>query len=217
MNSEPVLVFVFAVVIIGLSLGLMVFIQGRILAKMKRLAGELGYEFRSGAKSASGLVVETDVPSFWTRLVTLLAPWRIEGMENGKRVGIFTITRGSGKSRSTYTVVEMTMSPSLPCDFSICKEGVLSKLGKALSLTKDIQIGDPEFDPKVLVKGSDSEAVQRLLGSSNLRRIIVEALAAYPSLEISSKAIRWERSGIASSLDLHKALIGTMLQIAKAL
>ncbi len=213
MNSEFFIITGFVAGSILLSFGLVWFMRKWQLDGMRRVASELGYEFQSGGAtitdSAAFGASSPEAVSILTKIVSFLAPWKIRGDDSGHSLSIYTITRGSGRSRSTYTVVEMGVSPRETQNFHISREGILSKIGKALG-GQDIQTDDPEFDPKVRVKGGDADALRRLLSDPGLRGAILSALEAYPALEISGTSIKFERSGIITKTDFYRALIPTM-------
>lgn len=201
-----------------LSLILFWTMQKRTIDSLRRTAAELGYEFVTGAEPAfsQNALPETEPQPGWKRVLSYFAPWRIRGREGEENVAIYTVVRGSGKSRSTYTIVEMS-AHSKAGSFAISKEGFFSKVGKALFALQDIQAGDPEFDAKAMVKGQDSEAVKRLLSSSALRSAIMGALDAYPGLRIGDSKIVFERSGSITKAEFFRPLIQSMSEVARTM
>jgi hypothetical protein len=213
--EEGLIVFIIFVGMIAVTLGAGYFIQKATVAAMRRLAAELGYEFTGGGEG--GGAETSALPGPLARLVAFMAPWRIEGREGSTRVSIYTITRGSGRSRSTYTVVEAGVHPALGFKMTIAREGFFSKIGKTVFGMQDIQVGDEEFDRAAIVKGDDPEAIKRLLSSQSLRDAILRGLQAYPSLEIGSGSVKFERSGIIKDPEFYKPLIASMAEIARAM
>jgi hypothetical protein len=188
----------------------MVYMQKATVASMKKLAAELGYEFSGPGSDAS-----PETPPFLAGLASAFGSWRIEGREGESRVRIYTITRGSGKSRTTYTVVDMSAPSSVQGTLKIAREGFFSKIGKTVFGTQDIQAGDEAFDKAVIVKGSDESAVKGLLSSSTLRDSILRAVTAYPTLEITNGELKFERQGIIKDAGFYRSLVSSMSEIAK--
>jgi hypothetical protein len=190
----------------------MVYMQKATVAAMKKVAAELGYEF-----SGSGSDVSPDVPPILSGLASAFGSWRIEGREGGSRVRIYTISRGSGKSRTTYTVVDMSAPSPVPGTLKIAREGFFSKIGKTVFGTQDIQAGDEAFDKAVIVKGSDEAAIKNLLSSSTFRDSILRAISAYPTLEIANGELKVERQGLIKDIGFYRSLIASMGEIAKGM
>ncbi len=188
-----------------------IYMQKKTVAAMKVLAAELGYEFVSGASP------RTDGSAFLADLAESFSGWRIEGSEGGSRVRIYTVSRGSGKSRTTFTIVEMALPSRTRGRFSVAREGVFSKIGKAVFKTQDIQIGDEAFDKAVMVKGDDEEAIRSLLSSSTLRDAILRAIQAYPLLRVVEDAVHFECQGVFKDAAFYRPVLQAMGDIARAL
>ena len=63
--------------------------------------------------------------------------------------------RGSGKSRTTYTVVRADYPTPLPFELHIADQGTFIRLGKSLFGLRDVEVGDEAFDRAVRVKTGD--------------------------------------------------------------
>lgn len=96
----------------------------------------------------------------------------IIGSLNGFQVQVYTFTRGSGKSRSTYTRIETTIHPALCAGLQIYRETpIFSSLGKLLG-GQDIQVGDSRFDDRFIIKSSDERAALQLLNGQTRDRLL---------------------------------------------
>lgn len=91
---------------------------------------------------------------------------KIHGMVEGKSVVVGAHTTGYGKHKQYFTTVTFTCDNLRQATFRIYKEGFFSKLGKTLG-GQDIEMGDPDFDKKFIVKG-DATHLQSFL-SADLR------------------------------------------------
>jgi hypothetical protein len=85
----------------------------------------------------------------------------ISGDLDGQPIVIYEHIVGSGKSQVLYTTVTFAPNP-FDFDFKIGKEGFFSKVGKSLG-SRDIELGDEEFDKKFLLKCKDHESRFRSL------------------------------------------------------
>jgi hypothetical protein len=191
--------------------------RGRTVAALRGVASELGYEFLEGGLPAGAALPEDGgARELIAKLAKFLGSWRIVGHAGRSTVNIYAYSRSSGKSSSTYTVVELFYPAGRGGDFQMSREDVFSKIGKALG-GQDIEAGDAEFDAKVRVKGADQAAVAALLSSRDLRDAILEALAAYPALQIKGNSMRLERSGTVTDAEYYRRAVDSMSAIAQLL
>lgn len=231
------------VAVFALSLAWTYSSNRRLIARLKAAAAELGYEFAQSSAPWANLRGsggrESAVPeinaapeaaaapaaqgspgpqgSLASVLADIFAAWRIRGREDGEAVAIYAVSRGSGRSRTTYTVVEMSVHPRDGGSFAITNEGFLSKLGQGVLGLSDIQSGDAEFDAKAKIKGQDEAGLRRLLESSEARRAIASALDAYRGISITNEKIVYERRGSISRADYFRPLIAAMAAVARAM
>lgn len=84
-----------------------------------------------------------------------------------------------GKSSTSYTRVVGRAIEPMPFTLRVYVESVFSSLGKVLG-AQDVQLGDPAFDERFMVK-ADNEAMARSLLDTELRR----ALTAFESGSLS--------------------------------
>lgn len=110
-------------------------------------------------------------------------------------VDLRTVTRGSGDSSSTYTVMNINLPVQNGLVVSFYKEGFLSKLGKAIG-TQDVQVGDPMFDEAFMIKSNSPPHVPHLL-TPDIRQY---ALAMRDAMDVSLKPgkVTWEQYGTQS-------------------
>jgi len=57
--------------------------------------------------------------------------------------------------------------------FRLTTQGIIDAIGKLFAV-QDLQIGDPVFDRRFLVKGNDEFTIQRIFSDHNLRRLMLE-------------------------------------------
>jgi hypothetical protein len=73
---------------------------------------------------------------------------------------------------TTYTCMRATFVNRGGLQFEFYREGLRSKLGKALGVTQDTQISDTDFDRKFIIKGNDEFKVRELLANPRVRQLI---------------------------------------------
>lgn len=180
----------------------------RQLDQARKLASALGLQCLEGraaaerAMAAAGTadpnVALDKLPPFVRSLIDKAAGWRLEGTIEGIRVSVWTETRSSGKSSTSWTMARAYYPAPLPFDLTLARESMMTKLGKAVFGLQDLEFGDPVFDPKVRVKTSDpAQAKQRL--DIDSRRAFVALIDAHPAAVAERASVQWSRQGI--SLD----------------
>ena len=85
----------------------------------------------------------------------------IKGDIEGHPIHIYEKIIGSGKSKRVHTIVQFTGSP-FDFDFTIGKEGFISKIGKVFGF-KDIEFQDDKFDKVFLLKSSDESKFRAMM------------------------------------------------------
>lgn len=204
----------------------------RIRERARSLAAELGFDCVEGGPALAGAVEAQNLEGFTAKAATLLTrllattmPWRLEGRVEDFRVTIRPETRSSGKSSTTYTIVEVFLPSPLPYKLRVAKEGLFTKLGKALFGLSDVEVGDPAFDPLVRIKAEDPLAARLLLGDEEAKRAFTALLESVDGLSGSlsggayadQEKLHWEKVGY----HLDPAQIGAILELlvpaAKAL
>ncbi|MBI5508389.1 MAG: hypothetical protein HY903_06535 [Deltaproteobacteria bacterium] len=202
----------------------------KIKASVGELAAALGFEVLQGREAVRRMIPEASAPRAMQDYEKLPGPLRrlleaavgtfcIAGRVDGVAVVIFTVSRGGGKSQTTYTVVRADYPTPLPIDVRIAHEGTLTRLGKALFGLSDVEIGDPEFDRAVRIKAKEADAgrAKVLLGSTNTRAAILRMLAVSESAFATQTYAQWERQGRRFDVAEMRTVIGALVPVARAL
>lgn len=74
----------------------------------------------------------------------------------------------TGKSAVTYTRVRTVFKNQSDFELKVSKEGVFSKIGKALG-GQDVEIGDELFDEHYRIKSNDEDKTRRLLNTYEVK------------------------------------------------
>lgn len=136
-----------------------------------------------------------------------LKPRRLEGDVRSLHVRVDTVRRGSGNSRRTYTRYRVAY-PDLQLGLKLKKEGVLARVAGVLG-AQDLELGDPEFDPHVVVKAGDPDAVRAFLTPAR-RREVVRVLEKRPGLVIEDRELEYLRRGLERNAT---ELVGTVEEL----
>lgn len=96
---------------------------------------------------------------------------KVQGRIQQWAITLDTYWGRSGKSGTTYTRIRAPLQSESPFEFTVFREGVVGKLGKALGM-QDIEIGIPEFDQHFMIQANDTSKVSSLLADSKIRELI---------------------------------------------
>lgn len=138
----------------------------------------------------------------------------LSGNVSGIYLHIKTVTRGSGKNRSTYTVYTAYSSAVIPQGMSLTREGFFSKVGKMFG-GQDIQTGDRKLDESLIIKGKDSNGIIALLRIPQVRDAILYFIARHPGMVVNQQNFYFEEHGIASKPDRMSAAIDDLVYLTK--
>jgi len=170
------------------------------------LATALGFELLGGREAVRRVIPGPSAEAAMADYEKLPAPLRklfessgsascLAGTVDGVRITIFFETRGSGKSRTTYTVVRADHPAPLPFELHIAYEGTFTRLGKALFGLRDLEVGDEAFDRAVRVKTGDEAAARAVLSRPDTRTAILGMIALSREAFATNAYATWERQG----------------------
>jgi hypothetical protein len=182
--------------------------------KLKQAAVELGFQFESGADQEIRIPY---VPDFLKPLFTFAkseSSWKMTGVVDGIPIVVYPVVRGSGKNKRSYTVVEASYRKAPPSSFKITREGFFSKIGKAVFHMQDIQIGNPEFDRRVAIKGSDPFRLVRLLSHPALQKGILDALDFHSGIMITEAGVHFEQREILTDVTRYREILQRLCVVA---
>lgn len=101
-------------------------------------------------------------------------------VKNTDRVLVYTLEPGKNGNHS-QTTIETNYSGSGNFKFALHPQKQLSALSKLFGM-QDIIIGDKDFDPRFVIKGSDAGRVRDLFADAAIRALIIDE----PTIEISA-------------------------------
>jgi hypothetical protein len=138
---------------------------------------------------------------------------RIFGRYRDLDVEIRAVTRGSGKSRSTWMVCRVLLSRPLPAGLRVTTEGFFSRVGQ-LILGADVQTGDPEVDRRLHIQASDAAEAKAFLHTPRVRRALYDLAEAYSGMEVKERSVTVETRGLMSSERALAALLNRVVAAA---
>lgn len=145
------LAFVLIVVVVAIVVvGILLLTKGQQDAAWKRLATDIGAEFIKGG---------------WLRSS------KVQAQVKQRTVTLDTYTVRHGKSSSTYTRLSSPLQNRDGFEFTVSREGLMGKLGKALG-SQDVEIGISDFDSDFLVQGNNENKSRTLFADAKIRELI---------------------------------------------
>lgn len=139
---------------------------------------------------------------------------RLEGAFLGRPAAIWTYTRGSGKNKSRWTMLEVAAPKANPYfELHASPEGLGAKLAKAFG-GMDIEIGDAEFDRRFRLRGNDPEAARRVFDTMT-RDVLVER-AAKREFDVVNGVVHFHRRGLLADAREAQALLEAAARLAQA-
>lgn len=208
------IVFFISVGFIGFSVNFYFAKQRR--EKMENLAKELGLEFQV---SNRGKTILDQVPQskqvgpssqgVIQLLFSIFSDWKITGNYLDNFVDIYTETRGSGKSKSIYTIIFLKTKQPLTFKMEITPQGVFQGLFIKLFKMEDIQVGDEKFDKRFVIKGDNPEEIKKLCKDRSVQESIYK-LMDEAEYRIVHNGIYFEKNGVITDSLFYKQKLEKM-------
>jgi len=211
--TSVIIPVIFVVSILG-SIPLIYRYLRRHHERMRRVADELGFSYNGPGAEPPGT---PEAASPGQRFMQALKPWRITGMRDDVAVAIYLETRGGGRSKTTYSIVEASFPQPLPFTLRVGKETAFARLGKAVFGLQDIEVGVEQFDRAVRIKGSDPDRIRGVLSGTGVQDRIVTALEASPTVMVTETAAHWEKRGTIEAAETYRQAMDLVVPIVRAL
>lgn len=141
----------------------------------------------------------------------------LSGEFRRRRLLMNTFSRGSGRSRTTYTRVALTLKAPGAGSLALSPQGFLSGIGKALGM-QDVEIGSERFDSAFMVKGNPPELAQSVFGDPILQDQLIELRQRVNfTLELSGDSLSFTEVGVPRDADYLEAVYNMLSDLADKL
>lgn len=125
-----------------------------------------------------------------------------KGMVEGRPVILTTEFGGGDKPLH----LAMNLKRPFPCKIHLYRESFVSKLGKLFG-GQDIQVGNPELDPLIIIRGDQPETVQDHLGRSEVVEALVALYQERPETVVNQISVRCSLNyETATGASIHQAV-----------
>jgi len=115
------------------------------------------------------------------------------------------------KPKAIYTGMALNPTNYINCNMHIYKEGLLSKIGKAIGM-QDIQSGDPEFDKNFVIKSSTPDPVVQRILTAPIRTAMLN-LKDIIDITVSFRGVTFEKKGFFTDVNSLEALAELMYNL----
>jgi hypothetical protein len=116
----------------------------------------------------------------------------IAGYKYGQPLRVYTESRGSGDSRTTYTVVSCKLQTPLDLGLHLRRHGFLNNM---FHRSQDIRLGDRAFDDAFIISGDEPRRVAAAL-TPPLRQLLLKHLGKSGSFSFSDHGTSVECVGV---------------------
>lgn len=140
----------------------------------------------------------------------------IAGWYNRTHVTINTVTRGSGKNRSTFTQFNGHVNVPMPNGLNLVREGFFNKVGKFFG-GQDVQLGDAQLDAAFLIKAHDVVGAFNLMRIPQVKQALLTFLARHPGMQLNERHLMFEENGVCGDMARMKAAIDDLTYLGQTI
>lgn len=140
----------------------------------------------------------------------------IAGWYGRTHVTINTITRGSGKNRSTYTQFHAHVNTAMPQGLNLTREGLFNKVGKFFG-GQDVQLGDQQLDDAFLIKAHDALGAMNLMRIPPVKQALLTFVARHANMQLNERHLMFEENGVCSDMARMKVAIDDLAYLCQTL
>jgi len=204
-----------------------------IRQQWQQLAQQLGFEFKPSfqaiVESKYVQVIAEEQGKDISEAAAVLNNPLVRGLLEKLFVGIatgtyrqheFTLLRKSKGSSSSsnrpsyYVSAALFFARPYRLGMRVYPEGLGSKVGKFLLRLQDVQVGNPEFDPKVMIKAKDVPGVQSILANPGLQEKLLALLDFSRDFQVTDYGITYTEPGHIVSVERAHEIMDRMADAA---
>jgi hypothetical protein len=156
---------------------------------------------RRGRANLAKLAQELGLPApivpqgFWAALKAI----ELGGNHRGRLLRIYNYTTGSGKNRTTWCALALSVSNPSKLTLGVSRENVFTRVGRVFGVD-DVATGDKAFDEQFYVKSNDPAYVRAALLPEIRERIAAVAKdGARGTISVDGNEIKYSEVGTFAS------------------
>lgn len=140
----------------------------------------------------------------------------IAGWYGRTHITLNTVTRGSGKNRSTYTQFNAHVNVPMPQGLNLTREGMFNKVGKFFG-GQDVQLGDQQLDDAFLIKAHDVMGAFSLMRIPQVKQALLTFLARHPNMQLNERHLMFEENGVLGDMARMKVGVDDLAYLCQTL
>jgi hypothetical protein len=140
----------------------------------------------------------------------------LSGSIDGRPVRVYTYSVGSGRNRTTYTAVDVTVNNPANSSFEVTPSGTLGNWLGRMVKAQDVQIGNAEFDERYVIKSDPPDFALKVLGSIAAQTGIM-ALPGMARIALEGPTLRHAKRGVEEDPELLMQVITTLTSLTRGI
>ncbi len=138
---------------------------------------------------------------------------QMSGEYRRRPIRVYTYSTGAGEHRTTYTAVSLTVNNASGSMLGIAPSNTVgSFLGKVFN-AQDVEIGDPAFDERFVIKSSPPEFAPQVLGDARVRAEITDIPGAF-HIGLEGPSLTYSKAGLEGDAGLLMKMFDTLSDLA---
>lgn len=140
----------------------------------------------------------------------------LNGNFRQRPIRLYTYNAGSQGHRSTYTAVALAVNNPTNSRLEITPAGTVGNFfGKMLS-AQDVQIGNPAFDARFVIKSNPPESAAKILGEARLQMAIMSIPDVF-RIELEGPSLTYSKRDLEENAEFLTRLFNTLSDLADRL
>jgi hypothetical protein len=137
----------------------------------------------------------------------------LNGTFRQRPMRVYTYNAESQGHRNTYTAVALTIKNPNQAALEVTPSGTVGNLLGRMVKAQDVEIGNPEFDGRFVIKSNPTEFAVRILGEARLQSGIMEIPGAF-RIEVKGPSLEYSKGGLEDNAEFLTKLFNTLSDMA---
>ncbi len=137
----------------------------------------------------------------------------LNGTFRQRPMRLYTYNAGSQGHRNTYTAVALTIKNPNQAALEVTPSGTVGNLLGRMVKAQDVEIGNPEFDGRFVIKSNPPDFAVRILGEARLQSGIMEIPGVF-RIEVKGSSLEYANGGLEENALFLTKLFNTLSDMA---
>ena len=140
----------------------------------------------------------------------------LNGEFRGRPMRLYTYSSGGGRHRVTYTAVALTVNNPGNSMLEITPSGTVANFFGKMVKAQDVEIGDPAFDARFVIKSNPPEYAVKVLGEARLLSGIMDIPDSF-RIGLEGPSLEYSMRGLEENVEFLTKLFNTLSDLADRL